>query len=78
MAIPESYKGVLQNLRTAVHRNELALVECKTADTKEPVIVVAAIAKTVEGDIEILPLAKCFDNNPYDELIPPGDPVEDE
>jgi hypothetical protein len=45
-------------------------MECNDAKTGQPVVVVCAV-QTEGGSFEMIPIAKMFDGNPYEELIPP-------
>lgn len=66
-------KGYVANLNTLVRaasNGDLALVECFDATTKKPVITICAMNR-VNGEFTMSPLAKMFDGNPYEELIPP-------
>ena len=50
---------------------DLALMECKDAKTGAPVVVICAVNTPDEdGMIALAPLAKMFDGNPYDEVVP--------
>jgi len=72
MAIAEGYQTNFKTLLKAIGNNDVLLMECKDAKTGNPVVVVCACyqdAKTKE--IVTVPLAKLFDGNPYEELIPP-------
>lgn len=71
-------KGQIRNFRTmlraAADRN-LALVECTLERTGETVAVICAVNHR-EGQFEFVPLARLFNENPYEALMPPtpGDP----
>ena len=72
MAISKSYKDNFATLIKAVNNGDIVLMECNDAETGEPVITVAAIYLDKEkGEYCTVPLAKMFDGNPYEELIPP-------
>lgn len=70
MAIAEGYKANFKTLVAAIKNNDVCIVECKDATTGHPVIAVCAVTRT-EDEYEMMPLAKLFDGNPYNELIPP-------
>ena len=70
MPIPEGHKNNLDTLIRACKCDELGLVECTDKLTGKPVIVVAAINRPAT-EWQIVPLAKMFDGNPYDEINPP-------
>lgn len=69
--ITKGYKANFETITKAAKNNDLALVECKDKSTGKTVIAVCAIH--VEGQEYVMtPLAKMFDGNPYEELIPPS------
>ena len=71
MAIPAGYKTNFKTLERAVKAGRVALVECKDAVSEVPVYVICMLNR-VKKKIEMVPVARLFDGNPYDELIPPG------
>ncbi len=72
MAIEQHYRRNFQELCRAIAHGSVALVECYDADTKNPVITICIMAKNNSGEISMIPAAKLFDGNPYDQLIPPS------
>lgn len=76
MPIAKGYKTNFQTLLRAAGNGDLALIECQDAATKKPVITICAIGRDAAGNVGMTPLAKLFDGNPYEELIPPGDPAD--
>lgn len=70
--IRPGYKTNLQTLQRAAKAGDLGLMECTDAKTGQVVIVVVARRRDPEGLINMVPLAKMFDGNPYEEVIPPG------
>lgn len=71
MAIEEGYKANFHTLLRAAGDERLALVECLDIKTRQRVMVVSAISDR-DGEFDIVPLAKMFDGNPYEELAPPN------
>ena len=71
MAIAKGYKTNFQTILKAAGNDELALLECREATTGRPVMTVCAVWRAGE-ERHFVPLAKLFDGNPYDELIPPA------
>lgn len=75
MAIPTGHTANLNTLIKAASNGHLALVECTDATTKKTVITVCAIstsrAANGKPEYQITPLAKMFDGNPFEELVPP-------
>lgn len=70
MAINESHKANFNTLLAAVRNGDVVLVECSDAKSGFPVITVCAVARNAE-EFAVVPLAKLFDGNPYEELAPP-------
>lgn len=70
MAIPEGYKENLEVLKRAAANGDLAIVECQDKKTKEPTFVICAVSHE-EGEYQIVPIARMFDDNPYTLLNPP-------
>ena len=71
MVIDDSYKHNFKTLRAAVLNEDAALVCCKDVKTGDDVIVIAAVFQDDSGQYNMVPLAKMFDGNPYEELDPP-------
>lgn len=69
MSIPEGYKANFNTLLSAATRGRLAVVECRDRVSGKLVQVVCA-TNYVDGEYEMVPLAKLFDGNPYDEVEP--------
>jgi hypothetical protein len=68
--IAKGYKANFETLCRAIENGDVCLMECNDAVTGKPVMVVCAVQR--DGDsFEMMPLAKLFDGNPYEELIPP-------
>ena len=77
MAIPEAYSKNFATLQHAQDNGDLALVECTDAKTGQPVYTICAIERHYDEhdnytDYVMVPLAKMFDGNPYEELVPPS------
>ena len=71
MAINKAYKHNFETLQRACRSDNLALMECTDAATGKKVIVVVAVDKSPSGEYLMVPVAKMFDGNPFEELIPP-------
>ena len=70
--INDAYKQNFGMLVEAVKNGDVCLVECKDAKSNTPVITVCAVQTSKEDEeFQIVPLAKLFDGDPYEELIPP-------
>lgn len=72
MAINESYSANFEQILKAAENGDLCLLQCTDAATGKTVIAVCAAVLTHSGHVSITPLAKMFDGNPYEELIPPA------
>jgi hypothetical protein len=70
--IQPGYKSNLATLIAAARNGDLGLLECTDAVTKNTVIVVVAMSSSEDGEVTMTPLAKMFDGNPYEELLPPN------
>lgn len=70
MAIPDWMKHNFDTIQRAFENNDMALVECTTWDGNLA-YVICATQGYPDGSTELIPLAKLFDGNPYDELCPP-------
>lgn len=73
MAIPEGCKANFSTLLRAVHCGDTALLECTDKETGKPVIVICAMSAGEDGMIDMLPLAKMFDGDPFEEVLPPAE-----
>jgi len=70
VAIAKGYINNFQTLARAFEDNNCCLVECTDRETGKPVITVCAVQER-DGVYEMVPFAKMFDGNPYEELDPP-------
>ena len=71
--ILDGYKHNFETMLAAARNGDLALVECTDAKTGEIVIAVCIMIDHTDGSTDIMPVAKMFNGNPYEELIPPLD-----
>lgn len=74
--IAKGYKDNFETLCRAIRNGDVCLMECNDAVTGNPVMVVCAVQRyndpsLSEPQLQMMPLAKMFDGNPYEELIPP-------
>ncbi len=71
MAIAEGYKHNFNELLRAVSSGDAALLETTEKATGKPAIIMVAV--TFAGkEYQMIPMARMFDANPYDELDPPS------
>ena len=68
--IPEGHSANFDTLKRAVEDNAVCLMECTDKITGKPVYTICAM-NLVDGEIAMVPIAKLFDGNPYEELNPP-------
>lgn len=68
--ITKGYKANFNILCRAAASGDVVLMECADAATGRPVMTVCAVERDGESYV-MKPLAKLFDGNPYEELIPP-------
>jgi hypothetical protein len=72
MAIPVGHMTNFDTLCRAVRRGDVCVTELVDKNTRQPVNVVCAVNRGRDGSCEMVPVAKLFDGNPYDELDPPA------
>ena len=65
------YKNNFASLKSAFENGDVGMLECVDKLTKKEVAVICAITKDADGMVTMVPFAKMFDGNPYDELEPP-------
>lgn len=68
--ISKGYKKNFDAMGQAFRNGHVALMECTDKATGKPVIVVCMVNHDGE-EIAMVPVAKLFDGNPYEELEPP-------
>lgn len=78
MAISKAYQRNFQTLLDAAKNGDLCLMECTDAETGRPVMTVCAVnvvqdPTMSEPQYQMVPIAKMFDGNPYEEVMPPMD-----
>jgi len=71
MAIPDAYRRNFETLRRAAEAGDLALLECRDAQTGEPRYVICAVSRTDKGDYVMTPFGHLDDGNPFDAYRPP-------
>lgn len=68
-------QGHLANFKTmlkAARAKDLALIQCTDAKTGEPVATICMVNQDAEGNVEFAPVARMFNTNPFEELLPPS------
>lgn len=74
-ASPALAAGHVANFNTmlaAARAKDLCLVSCTDVNTGEPVATVCLVNRDAEGNVEFTPVAKLFNTNPFEELLPPS------
>lgn len=66
----DKHKANFDTLQRAFDDGAIALMECKDVKTGELVAVVCAVQKNGD-DVEMVPFARMFDGNPYEQVLPP-------
>lgn len=65
-----------QNMVKAAKADRLALLECADIKTGAPVATIVFVNREKNGDFEFIPVARLFDSNPFEQLIPPDPNAE--
>ena len=73
MALLPGHKLNFETLQQAMLARDAALLDCRRIGSGEQVAAICAVNRQADGSIEFVPLAKLFDGNPYEEILPPGD-----
>jgi hypothetical protein len=68
--IVTGHKENFETLQRAIKAGQVCLMDCTEKATGEHVAVICAI-NMVGSEYEMVPMARFFNGNPYDELIPP-------
>ncbi len=73
MAIAPYHKSNFQTLERAFDEGNVAIMECTDRATGELVPVICAVQHSGDeaAPIEMVPFARLFTGNPYDEVEPP-------
>lgn len=70
MTIPAGHATNFDTMLRAAANGHLALLECKDAKTGEPVYTIVMVSMH-GNEYEFIPVARMFDGNPYDHVVPP-------
>lgn len=71
LQLNDAHRNNFQTLGDAFKADRVALVACTDATTGELVPTICAVNEGEGGEIELVPLGRLFDGNPYDQLVPP-------
>ena len=70
--LPSHHTQWFEQLKLAAKNDDVALVSCLDAVTKEPRSVLCIISQADDGGIEMIPLGHFVpEGNPYDAYLPP-------
>lgn len=72
MSLSDGHKTNFDTLVRAIKNGDVALLECTDRATKEPVMVICAVNRIDEDNIEFAPFAKMFSGDPFEEVLPPA------
>lgn len=72
MALGKGDKDNFNNIIKAAKGGQLALIECTDAKTGKPVATLVFVNHEDDGGVSFVPVARLFDDNPYEQLIPPN------
>jgi Family of unknown function (DUF6117) len=72
MAIAQGHRQNFETLAQAFDAGDVALMECQSAASGEPVAVICAAHRLPDGEIEFVPFATLFNGNPYESVNPPN------
>lgn len=68
---PEHYIEVFETIMSAADDGNLALVKCKDITTGKDAYVIVVTIDEDDGSCDMVPVARLFDGNPYEQLDPP-------
>ena len=71
-ALAPGHVANFNNLKRAAINHDLALMQCTDAKTGDAVATICMVNRDAEGNVEFAPVAKLFNSNPYEELLPPS------
>lgn len=67
----DAYRENLNTILRAAKAGRLALMECQDKHTGKPCAVICAVSDDGDG-VLMVPIARIYDDNPYDHLNPPN------
>lgn len=68
--IVQQHKANFKTLEKAFKADQVCMMDCIEKATGEHVAVICAV-NIVDGQYEMVPMARFFNGNPYEEFIPP-------
>jgi Family of unknown function (DUF6117) len=70
-ALAPGHVANFKPLLKAARNEDLALIQCTDSATGDPVATICMVNQDAEGNVDFVPIAKLFNTNPYEELLPP-------
>jgi hypothetical protein len=67
----DSFKANFAEMTRAVMSGDVALVECTDTETGKPCAIICTVNVFEDRSVEIVPMARMFDGNPYEQINPP-------
>lgn len=71
-ALPEAHRINFETLLRAARAGDLCILQCNDATTHDPVTAICFVSQDAEDNIELTPVARFFNGNPFEELLPPN------
>lgn len=69
--IPEGHKNNFDTMMLAAQNGDLCLAQCADKKTGNMVLVICATFEHEDGDIQMVPMARMFESDPYEEVCGP-------
>jgi len=73
MALPVGHRNNFQTLLRAGDHDDACLVQAVDLRTQERCAIICVVNHHDDGTVELVPIARMFDGNPYDEVRPDFD-----
>ena len=70
MAVPDHVRANFEVLLRAARNNDLALMECKDAESGNTRYVICAVGRS-DGDYAFTPFGHLAEGNPFEAYVPP-------
>lgn len=65
-----------ETLKRAFQQGEATLLECYDTQENMPVVVICAPVRAQDETIWLVPIARFFNDNPYEHIVPPSHVVQ--
>jgi hypothetical protein len=70
MAISNKDKAAFECIKAGVEDGNLCLVECTEKETGKEITAVCGAIEIGDGSVMFIPVAKLFEGNPFEEIVP--------